>query len=177
MMRLSCLIAVIALAACPGSKSSPATTETKPVAAADDRCPMTLDGTSVAVEDTATGGALVFVTTGDLDALRLRLRGWATRHSQRHEAMGPLPTGDEVATGGHDHHHHGGGGTDAASIRRSSDPADWIAAHSSSEITDVDQSVRLTFVTFPDQVASLQAELRAHAEHLGTNDCAPSGAP
>ncbi len=100
MMRLSCLIAVIALAACPGSKSSPATTETKPVAAADDRCPMTIDGTSVAVEDTATGGALVFVTTGDLDALRLRLRGWATRHSQRHEAMGPLPIGDEVATGG-----------------------------------------------------------------------------
>jgi len=54
------------------------------------------------------------------------------------------------------------------------DPATMIDAHSSATATDVDGGVDLTFVTFPDQLAGLLAELRTHAEHLAASGC---GAP
>ncbi|MBZ0238416.1 MAG: hypothetical protein K8M05_39250, partial [Deltaproteobacteria bacterium] len=102
------------LVACGGSSSSKVTTTpAEPTAAADDHCPVTIAGTSVTVEDTPTGAALVFVTTGDAVALRSRVRAWADAHNAHHESMGPLPTGQEAAGGGGHDHHHGGHG-DAA---------------------------------------------------------------
>lgn len=168
-----------AIAACGGSSSHPATT-TPTTAATDDRCPMSIDGTSVSVLDTPTGGTLAFRTTGDAAALRSRVAGWAERHTARHAAMGPLPTGAETAPAGgeHAHHHdHGGapmGDAVAAPASPDGDPATMIDAHSSATATDVDGGVDLTFVTFPDQLAGLQAELRTHAEHLAASGC---GAP
>lgn len=170
----------LALAACGGSSSHPATTPT-PTAAVDDRCPMSIDGTSVSAVDTETGGTLAFRTTGDLAALRARVAGWAERHTARHAAMGPLPTGAETAPAGGDHahhHHHDHGapaaGGDAAAPSGDADPSTMISAHSGATATDVDGGVDLTFVTFPDQLAGLQAELRTHAEHLAASGC---GAP
>ena len=172
-----------AIAACGGSSSHPATT-TPTTAATDDRCPMSIDGTSVSVLDTPTGGTLAFRTTGDAAALRSRVAGWAERHTARHAAMGPLPTGAETAPAGGEHahhHHHDHGGAPAegeaaapASASADGDPATMIDAHSSATATDVDGGVDLTFVTFPDQLAGLQAELRTHAEHLAASGC---GAP
>lgn len=173
-----------AIAACGGSSSHPATT-TPTTAATDDRCPMSIDGTSVSVLDTPTGGTLAFRTTGDAAALRSRVAGWAERHTARHAAMGPLPTGAETAPAGggeHDHHHHHGAAApagdmaagDMALASSDGDPATMIDAHSSATATDVDGGVDLTFVTFPDQLAGLQAELRTHAEHLAASGC---GAP
>lgn len=178
----------LAIAACGGSSSHPATTPT-PSTAVDDRCPMSIDGTSVSAIDTETGGTLAFRTTGDVVALRARVAGWAERHTARHAAMGPLPTGAETAPAGgdhaHHHHHHGGGGggggehaghggDHGAAMAADADPATMVGAHSSAKATDVDGGVDLTFVTFPDQLAGLQAELRGHAEHLAASGC---GAP
>jgi hypothetical protein len=172
-----------AIAACGGSSSHPATTPPT-TAATDGRCPMSIDGTSVSVLDTPTGGTLAFRTTGDAAALRSRVAGWAERHTARHAAMGPLPTGAETAPAGGEHahhHHHDHGGAPAegeaaapASASADGDPATMIDAHSSATATDVDGGVDLTFVTFPDQLAGLQAELRTHAEHLAASGC---GAP
>lgn len=102
------------LAACGGGASSPSATATtpRPVAtsdAADPSCPMAVTGTSVSVEDTATGAALVFVTTSDVAELRKRVGALAQMHNDRHSAMGPLPDGTEQAeNAGHDHAAHAG---------------------------------------------------------------------
>jgi hypothetical protein len=109
---LAVVFVLAALSACGGSSSTPkvTTVPTDPAPAAGDSCPMTVAGTSVTVEETQAGAALVFVTTGDAEALRARVRAWAEAHNARHGAMGALPTGEEqAADGGGEHHHHGGG--------------------------------------------------------------------
>ena len=179
-------------AACGGSSSSPKVT-TVPVeqtAPAGDGCPMTVAGTSVTVEDTPVGGVLVFVTTGDAEAVRARVRAWADAHNQHHGAMGPLPTGEESADGGggggHDHGGHGGdsghgghggrgghaghggGGGDGGPMA--------ISIHSRATAIDIDGGARLELIAFPDQLGAMRDELRGHAEHLAMGHCAmPSG--
>lgn len=174
------------LAACGGSSSPKVTTTpAESTAPADDPCPMTIAGTSVAVEDSPVGGALVFATTGDVAALRARVRAWADAHNAHHEAMGPLPTGEEAASaGGHDHHgghgghgghaDHGGGGH--AGHGGGGGPMS-IAIHSRATAVEVDGGARLELTAFPDQIGAMRDELRAHAEHLAMGHCAmPSGA-
>jgi len=183
MLRIVSRSFVVALvAACHSSSPARPAAPGAALVIADDRCPMGVAGTAVAVEDTATGAALVFASTGDLPSLRARVDGWATRHNQRHGAMGPLPTGDETAAaapaGGdpHAHHHHHGGGEAGGAAARSSDPdpAAWINAHSRAEASETAQGTRLTFTTFPDQVPALQTELRRSAEQLGSSGCGAS---
>lgn len=180
MSKLGFVFAVALLGACGSSTPSTSTTPTAPTAPAASLCPMDVPGTSVAAVDTATGGALVFRTTGDAAALTDRVAGWAQRHNARHGAMGPLPTGAETGGGGHDHHHHhdhGGGGDTAASATATDpggDPAAMVSTHTRAEMTTVDGSVQLGFVAFPDQVGALQGELRAHAEHLTAAGCGGS---
>jgi len=81
---------VFAIAAC-GSKqpapSSPAPTAPASPAAGDPSCPLEVPGTSLTVEDTATGAALVFVTTGDAGDLRKRAQAFADMHN-KHEGPG-----------------------------------------------------------------------------------------
>lgn len=184
MLRLALVCSLVAFAAACSSSSTPSATTTPAPAAADNPlCPM-VAGTSITAEDTATGGALVFASTGDRDAVRARVAGWAERHNARHAAMGPLPGDDGAAAGGamagddgamahHHHHHHGGGdsGGGGGAMQMGGDPAEWIGAHSRAEVADTDDGVRITFVTFPDQVGALQGELRMHAEHLGASGC------
>jgi hypothetical protein len=50
-----------------------------PAPAGDPTCPVELPGTSVAVEDTARGAALVFVTTGDAKAVQERAAAFAAQ--------------------------------------------------------------------------------------------------
>ncbi|CAN5906033.1 hypothetical protein BH11MYX3_BH11MYX3_10790 [soil metagenome] len=64
--------------------SSPAkpTDPMKPAPAADDpSCPLLVAGTSITVEDTAAGPSLVFVTTGDVAAVRTRGAALAAMHN------------------------------------------------------------------------------------------------
>lgn len=64
-MRIHKLAPFVLLAACGSSaKTRPAGTPV-PTAADDPSCPVSVAGTSVTVEDTAGGAALVFVTTGE----------------------------------------------------------------------------------------------------------------
>jgi galactitol-specific phosphotransferase system IIB component len=190
--------------ACGGGSSSSKVT-TMPVeqaAPADDGCPMTVGGTSVTVEDTAVGGALVFVTTGDAAELRARVRAWAEAHNAHHGGMGPLPTGEETAgaSGGHDHGGHGGGGHGGAVGHGEHGGGDGgggehaghgghggggggsaggpmaIGVHSRATAVEIDGGARLELIAFPDQLAAMREELRGHAEHLAMGHCAmPSG--
>ena len=195
MLRTALFSFAVALVAACGSSTSSTTASTTPAPASGDHCPM-IEGTSVAVEDTATGAAVVFATTGDRAALRARVSAWAEKHNQHHGAMGPLPTGDEPAGAGHEHHHdaaapaggdhaghamhgehaghamhgeHAGHGEHA--MHGGDGPAAMITTHSRVEVADTEQGVRATFVTFPDQVGALQAEVRMHAEHLASAGC------
>ncbi len=182
-MRLALLSFALFLAACGGSPTSQVTT-TPPttVASGAPTCPMDVAGTSVTVEDAAAGGALVFVTTGDVAALRASVTAWADRHNAHHAQMGPLPTGDEAGGGGHHHHHHhggGGGGSDggdgaaagAAGGSGSTEMPMTINAHSRAAVTEIDGGGRFEIVTFPASIGALQEELRAHAAHLSAGTC------
>jgi|GEM_PF-1129907 len=157
------LAGALAAAACGGSSSAKPTAPAHDQnAAGDPRCPVEVPGTSVAAEDTATGGALVFVTTGDAAELRKRVAAMAAMHNEHHAAMGPLPTGDEA-------------GSDLAGMDHSKMAGMMmISVHSKVVAEDVEGGARLTFVVGPDDVATLQDELRAHREHLSTGSCAMS---
>lgn len=61
--------------------------------AGDPSCPLEVPGTSVTVEDTATGAALVFVTTGDTAELGKRASAFAEMHNKHDgpaDAMGMM---------------------------------------------------------------------------------------
>lgn len=83
MKWLGLLALAFALAACGSNTSSTASTTPVAKAPADDpSCPLLVPGTSVTVEDTATGAALVFVTTGDPLAVRARAASLAEMHTK-----------------------------------------------------------------------------------------------
>src|SRR4051812_36051253 len=92
------VVRVIALAvvltAC--GHPDPATTPPKSQpTAGDPTCPVLVPGTSVTVEDTPTGAALVFVTTGDAAEVRKRasaLAAMAAAHDGPATAMGMMIT-------------------------------------------------------------------------------------
>jgi hypothetical protein len=88
-MKQFCLALALVAAAC-GHKA-PATSQTssamptgQPASATtgDPSCPLEVPGTSLTVEDTATGAALVFVTTGDAAELGKRAAAFAAMHNQ-----------------------------------------------------------------------------------------------
>ena len=150
--------------ACSGSsKPAPAPVD-KPTD--DPNCPL-VPGTSVAVEDTPTGAAIVFVTTGDVAELRKRVHAVADAHNREHEKMGPMPTGNEQ--GGehhhdmHDMHDMGSGGEHGE--------GHMIMVHSKAVPEDVDGGVKVAFVVAPDDVGKMQTELREHAKHLQGGTC------
>jgi hypothetical protein len=99
-MKRFCLALLLAAAAC-GSKA-PATSQTSsamPTAApasattSDPSCPLEVPGTSLTVEDTANGAALVFVTTGDAAELGKRASAFAEMHNKHDgpaDAMGMM---------------------------------------------------------------------------------------
>jgi hypothetical protein len=82
-MKPLALTTVLVFASC-GGKSAPATEPSKaPVRIEDPSCPLEVPGTSLSVEDTPDGAALVFVTTGDAFAVRARAAKLADVHNER----------------------------------------------------------------------------------------------
>lgn len=182
------LTAALALGACGGS-SQPATTTTPtpaPAAAADPTCPVEVPGTSVSVEDTSTGAAMVFVTTGDVAELRARVTAMAAKHNAHHGAMGALPdgTGGGGEHAGHDMGAMHGGGAHAGhdmggghaghdmSGMHGAGGGGMIMMHSKAEAADIEGGTKVTFTVAPADVAKIQAELRMHAQHLAAGTCA-----
>src|SRR5262245_62023930 len=84
----------ILLVACgPKPPADQTTTAVAPAKADDPTCPLLVPGTSVSVEDTITGAALVSVTTGDAAAVRTRavaLAAMHTKHDGPDKAMGMM---------------------------------------------------------------------------------------
>jgi hypothetical protein len=101
-MKLFSLCLALALAAACGGKSTPGGTTPPPSQTADDpSCPLIVPGTSVSVEDTNDGAALVFVTTGDPLAVRARAAALAQMHNQHDgpaKAMGMMFSQGSTAT-------------------------------------------------------------------------------
>jgi len=164
-----------AFAACGGGGSTPATSSTTPKTAggaSDPSCPVAVPGTSVTVEDTATGAALVFVTTGDAAEVRRRAAAMAKMHNDHHSAMGPLPD-QSGAGGGHAGHDMGGGhaGHDMGG-GHAGHAGGMIGVHSRATASDIEGGAKITFVANGDGVAKLQSELRMHAQHMAAGTCA-----
>jgi hypothetical protein len=179
MMRYLLIVLSLALAACGGKSTG----STEPGGAAgsgaaavgDPACPAAVPGTSVSVEDTDTGAALVFVTTGDVADLRARAAAMAKAHADAHGAMGPLPTGDETDGGGHHHHagmeHGDAGGGHAMHAMDGT----MVATHSNARAEDIEGGARVVYIAAPAQVAALRDELRMHAPHFASGSCSMKG--
>jgi hypothetical protein len=170
--RTLCLLA-LALAACSSpAKKDP--TGPGPTAKADDpTCPVLVAGTSVTVEDTERGAALVFVTTGDAPAVRVRASALANAHNEHHGKMGNPPAG-----GGEHKHGSVGAPMTELGIKAAAPPkptmsmGTMISTHSTAEATDLPNGARVVFSAARDEdVAPLQKELRMHAGHLAHGTC------
>jgi hypothetical protein len=109
----------------------------------------------VTAVDTATGETLVFTTTGDVAALRSKVRRMAEMHTQHH------------ATGGmHDGMMGSGKGMEGM----------VKVPPSSATVTDVENgaSIALTPVA-PADLQQLQAAVRTHAKHMEQDGCGKMG--
>ena len=165
-----------------GSSQTPPQTAKASTSTADPSCPVEVPGTSVTVEDTDQGAALVFVTTGDLTEVRRRVAAMAKMHNDHHGAMGPLPDGTDAGGGhaGHDGHtghdmgghagHAMGSGHDMGA--HAGHAGGMIGVHSKATASDLESGAKLVFVAGATDVAKLQSELRMHAKHLATGTCA-----
>ena len=174
----SLAISLAAVGACGGSSQSAAAQQPKATATAstDPSCPVTVPGTSVSVEDTNTGAALVFVTTSDVAELRKRVATMAQMHNDQHGSMGPLPDG-RGAEGGHAGHDMGGGGGehaghDMSGGKHAGHAGGMIGVHSKASASDVEGGAKIEFTAGPADVAKLQGELRMHAQHFSSGSCA-----
>ena len=98
------LMLLVVLAACGGKGATQPKQPEKPeppAAAGDPSCPLEVPGTSISVEDTTNGAALVFVTTSDAAAVRTRAQAFAamhTKHDGPADAMGMMFPADWAAT-------------------------------------------------------------------------------
>ncbi len=171
----SLAITLAAVGACGGSSQSASPQQPKVTTAADPSCPVTVPGTSVSVEDTNTGAALVFVTTSDVIELRKRVATMAQMHNDHHGAMGPLPDGT-AAEGGHAGHDMGGGGAHAGHDmggggKHAGHAGGMIGVHSKAAASDVESGAKIAFTASGPDVVTLQGELRMHAQHFSSGSC------
>lgn len=74
-------LALILLVACGQPAKHETTTAPAPAVAKDPTCPLEVPGTSLTVEDTNDGAALVFVTTGDATDVQARADAFAAQHA------------------------------------------------------------------------------------------------
>lgn len=176
---LLCSLTLGAVAACGSSSPKTTTTQSTPAAGADPTCPVEVPGTSVTVEDTATGAALVFVTTGDVAELRRRVAAIAQMHNEHHAKMGPLPDGSGAGSHegheGHDMAGHEGHDMSGHAGHDMSGHGTMIMIHSKAAVTDVQNGVRFELTVGAADVGKLQSELRMHAQHLASGTCKMAG--
>jgi hypothetical protein len=73
---------LLALIACGSAGKHEPAGPAAPAASSDPTCPLEVPGTSISVEDTTDGAALVFVTTGDATAVQTRADAFAALHAK-----------------------------------------------------------------------------------------------
>jgi hypothetical protein len=190
---LASLLLSLSLTACGGSSTTAGPTTPK-TASSDPSCPVAVAGTSVSVEDSPTGAALVFVTTGDVADVRRRVASMASMHNEHHSAMGPMPDGKDAggAHAGHDMSGHAGHdmsgkqndtsghaghdmsgheGHDMSGGKHAGHAGGMIGVHSKATASDVEGGAKIDFVVGAADVAKIQAELRMHAQHFASGTC------
>lgn len=173
-LKLPVLLFSLALAACGGGAKSGAPTTPTPAAESartDPSCPVSVGGTSVSVEDTEHGAALVFVTTGDVAEVRRRAASLVAMHNDAHGKMGALPDGSGGEHTGHAGHDMSGhAGHDMGS--HAGHAGGMIGVHSKAVASEIDGGAKVTFIANAADVGKLQGELRMHAHHLASGSCA-----
>jgi hypothetical protein len=144
-------------------------------------CPMHVQGTSVQAEDVEGGVALVFVTTGDVGALRERVRNMAATHeahgmhsesrADTQETMRPESTDAATAgakIGDADDGVSAGGMPQDSTAR----PATAMM-EVDTRVEDVADGARLVLIaTNPTDVEALRIETGQHAQRMSAGDCA-----
>jgi hypothetical protein len=177
MTRLAIVFVALSLLACGGKQAEPA--RPTPAASHDDpSCPVLVPGTSVSVEDTDQGAALVFVTTGDVAAVRTRASELARMHGAHHAQMGQMghtmpADGAADPHAGHAGHPMADGPSGGGMAMAGGELGTMISVHSTAATTEVPGGARVTFTAADaSDVAKLQAELRMHAQHLTGGTCA-----
>lgn len=115
-------------------------------------CPMQVPGTTVESLDTEDGAGLMFRTSGDLDALRQKVRAMADMHNRMHGAAGRMGT-TEGAPGHGGRHDHGAGAVQQTHPMVPSNAA----------VQEVEGGIILLLT--PRDPAQLDA-LRAHADQM-----------
>jgi hypothetical protein len=88
-MTFRWMFALVAACSAPAKTPETAQPPTSP-GAGDATCPLEVPGTSVTVEDAPGGAALVFVTTGAVDQVRVRANKLADAHNQHASDAGSL---------------------------------------------------------------------------------------
>jgi len=186
-MPREALIAIAALLAaapaCSGTPSRPlaAATEVPPpaeprgidsIAARAIACPIGEPGTTIDVEDTDDGAAMVFVTLGDVGALRTQVFAMADLHNQIFAAVLDVPErepapGDE-AEDDEPVHASGPGPRPAAGLGpRGRDERDLVVlVPSHARVESIAGGARLVFSTAADEIPGLRAEVRGEADAI-----------
>jgi len=168
-----------ALASALGAAAPSAT----PAPLADGWCPLIVPGTQVRSEETQDGASLIFTTSGDVEAVRNRVRLLAEHHNASALDGGSMK-GHGMAHGmyamtdaGVPPHRNWGEGRMAGGHRRYHDTEGglmvWVPSQASFD--NVPGGARLTLV--PASVEDLQplrARTRWHAQQMTTGPCAGS---
>jgi hypothetical protein len=144
-------------------------------------CPMMIDPatTQVTTTNTSDGAAMVFTTTGDVNALRAQVRQMADMHNRMkgmhggamHEGMhGGMQQG-----GGMQHGDMHGSGMHGGAMQHEGMRMEMVPSHATVE--DVPGGARLLLVPEDrSQLATLQQQARMHADMMKKGQC-PMMAP
>ncbi len=187
MRTLMVVIAALAFVGCGGSEQPEAETgqsasdqqatmggesEGQQTATSDD-CPMHVQGTTVTAEDVAGGAALVFITTGDTDTLRERVRNMAA--AQESTAMAPesqrMGMSETMRPGSADDTTAGAKQSDDAAT--ATGPMDPLTSPDvDTRVEDVEGGARLIIsATNPADAETVRADARRHAQQLSAGEC------
>jgi hypothetical protein len=179
------LIGSLALAGCSKSESEPetaqgageerATTGGESQTAMSENCPMDVPGTTVQAEDVEGGAALVFMTTGDVDMLRERVRNMA--EAEESHAMGAARMGGQTMPGGT---------SDTTAGAKSGEEMDSAEARGTgtapmldvdTRVEDVEDGARLIIIaTNPADLDAVRDDAEQRAQQLTSGECPMSGA-
>lgn len=125
-------------------------------------CPMMIDPatTQITTSDTSDGVAITFTTTGDVNALRARVRQMAEMHNRMAGMQGGGMQGGGMQRGGMQ-----GGGMQGGMMHMQMVP-------SRATVEEIPGGARLVLVPVdPTQVASLRQHARVHAEMMQKGKC------
>jgi hypothetical protein len=187
-MRSSLLIVMSVFAVACGSESQP--TETAQTSneqrtaggegdtaaqAAMAACPMQVQGTTVQAESIDGGAAMVFVTTGDVDALRERVRNMAVMH-ESHAMRGHAHDMEMTET------RRPGSADDPAAGAKIGDADDGVSAGGlpqsdmpvdvDTRVEDIEGGARLVMIaTDASDVDALRNHTEQHAQAMSGGEC------